>query len=76
MWSSSRLILERHGVAIHTLFLLCYGIIFFIVERQEGAILTLPLKKQLVTIHPLILLFDDILPFLLDRQVVSSSPSF
>ena len=76
MWSSSRLILERHGVAIHTLFLLCYGILFFIVERQEGAILTLPLKKPLVTIHPLLLLFDDILPLHLERQVVSPLPSF
>ena len=76
MWPPSRLILERHGAAIHALILLCYGILFFIVERQEGAILTLPLKKPLVTIHPLLLLVDDILFFLLDRQVVSSSPSF
>ena len=76
MWQSSRLILERQRVAIHTLIFLCYGIFFFIVERQEGAILSLPLKKQLVAIHPLILLLGDILPCLLERQVVSSSPSF
>ena len=76
MWQSSRLILKKQGVAIHTLILLCYGIFLFIVERQAGVIHTLPLHKQLVTILPLILLFDDILPSLLERQVVSSSPSF
>ena len=76
MWPSSRLIPKRQGVAVHTLILLCYGILSFIVERQEGAILSLPLKKQLVAIHPLILLLGDILPCLLERQVVSSSPSF
>ena len=70
------MILERQGVAIHTLILLFYGLLSFLLERQEGAIITRLLKRQGVAILLLILLFYDIIPFLLERQGVPSSPSF